>query len=261
MSASLFDPEVIRSAATSPLGVLSLMVLALAGLARAFFVRAREVARLVVFFALLLAVGTFGAAVVRESKVKEPASPQPPAAPANASTAAANTTHAPGAGTAPGAATNTIPQPIPRSRQKPPGQKADTTSEPQPAGTNSTPAVEMRTPAGPAPTAAPPPPAEPKTITVAEPTVMSGSDQVYVNACFTFVHDHGIDCDGASAAEEYCRRQYGHGSESHKVVAAPLFATTSYLGNLKNAHIPVLRRRKSEHDRYSIITDVVCRTE
>ena len=58
------DPEVIRAAASSPLGILALMVLVLSSLALAFFKDADPKIRLCVFVLLFAGAAAFAAAVL-----------------------------------------------------------------------------------------------------------------------------------------------------------------------------------------------------
>jgi hypothetical protein len=60
-------PEIIKEAATSPLGILALMIVGLAILAFFFFRGASERTRLVIFVMLFFGVATFGAAVMHQA--------------------------------------------------------------------------------------------------------------------------------------------------------------------------------------------------
>jgi len=60
-------PEIIKQAATSPLGILALMVIGLAMLAFFFFRGASERARLAIFVMLFFGVAAFGAVVMHQA--------------------------------------------------------------------------------------------------------------------------------------------------------------------------------------------------
>ena len=82
-------PAVISAAATSSLGVLSLIVLVISLLAYGFFRNAGETARLIVFAPLLLAAVAFGVSVMRESgRAQNAAAKQVATEPASGASAA-----------------------------------------------------------------------------------------------------------------------------------------------------------------------------
>ena len=60
-------PEIIKQAATSPLGILALMIIGLAILAFFFFRGASERTRLVIFVMLFFGVVAFGAVVMYQA--------------------------------------------------------------------------------------------------------------------------------------------------------------------------------------------------
>jgi len=60
------DAEVIKAAATSPLGILALLILVLSGLATAFFKTAPIRVKVLIFVLMLGAAVTFGAVVLRQ---------------------------------------------------------------------------------------------------------------------------------------------------------------------------------------------------
>jgi hypothetical protein len=76
-------PEIIKQSATSPLGILALMIIGLAILAFFFFRGASERARIVIFVMLFFGVAAFGAVVLhqvgksRQSEVAHPANVSP----------------------------------------------------------------------------------------------------------------------------------------------------------------------------------------
>ena len=58
-------PDIIKAASTSPLGILALLIVGLAGLAYAFFKDARENLRAAIFSMLFLGAALYGWAIVR----------------------------------------------------------------------------------------------------------------------------------------------------------------------------------------------------
>jgi hypothetical protein len=73
------DPKVITAAASSPLGILALLILAIAGIATAYFREAPVNVRVWMFVLMLGGVGLFAASVI-----KQPTPAAPPLTPAPA---------------------------------------------------------------------------------------------------------------------------------------------------------------------------------
>jgi hypothetical protein len=100
------DPNVITAAAKSPLGILALIVLALSGIATAYFRESPVKVRVSMFVLMLLAAGLFAATVLKQPP--GPA-PTPPVQPSQAG------------GNAP-AATTSAPEPPPSAPTTPASQ-------------------------------------------------------------------------------------------------------------------------------------------
>lgn len=77
---NLLNAEVIKAAASSPLGTLSLMCLILGVVALAFFKNAPTIAKVIVFAILLIGVAGFGSAVLNQQSPQLPI-PVPEATP------------------------------------------------------------------------------------------------------------------------------------------------------------------------------------
>ena len=69
---SLFSAEVIKAAASSVLGVLSLMCLILGAIAMAFFKKSQEQVRMTVFALLFFGVAGFGYSLMQQNATEKP---------------------------------------------------------------------------------------------------------------------------------------------------------------------------------------------
>jgi len=62
-------PQIIKESATSPFGILALMIIVLAFLGFVFFKRASEKTRVLIFAMLFAGVAAFGAVIIQQTKV------------------------------------------------------------------------------------------------------------------------------------------------------------------------------------------------
>jgi hypothetical protein len=110
------DPNVITAAAKSPLGILALIILALAGIATAYFRQSPVNVRVSMFVLMLLGAGLFAATVLKQPSAPAPAAPTtgtpatgntapPPATPPSVPAAAVSQ-----AGGSPSAAGQVLPE-------------------------------------------------------------------------------------------------------------------------------------------------------